>query len=182
MRALDAWSEGLNDGEDRERYIMNLGWLRAGDWYTIVPNEARMGLRFGFPADWAPVVAEARIREVVARVTSEDPWLVEQPPTVDFRGMRAAGYELNPDDPLVAHVQRAQQAANGTTPPVGAVDATGDIRHYVNRGGMSAVCFGPRGRGIHGVNEAVDLDSIIEGARALVHFFTDWCSGERTAA
>jgi acetylornithine deacetylase len=180
-RALETWSQGLNEGEARERYVMNLGFIHAGDWYTIVPNEARMGLRIGFPQGWSPTTAEARIREVIAAAAAEDPWLVQHPPTVEFKGMRAAGYELGADDPVVAAVQRAQQLANGAMPPAESIDATGDVRHYANRGGMSAVCFGPRGRGIHGVDEAVDLQSIVDGARALVHFFTGWCGAERSA-
>lgn len=178
-RGLEAFQEGLNEGEERERYVMNLGFIRAGDWYTIVPNEARMGIRIGFPSDWSPATAETRIREAIDAVAAEDPWLTEKPPTVEFKGMRAAAYQLGDGDPLVAALQRAQGAANGVTPAASSIDAVGDVRHYANRGGMSAVCFGPRGRGIHGVDEAVEMQSIVDGARALVHFFADWCGAER---
>jgi acetylornithine deacetylase len=41
--------------------------------------------------------------------------------------------------------------------------------------GIPAVCFGPRGEGIHGIDERVSLRSVVESAQVLGLFVRDWC-------
>jgi acetylornithine deacetylase len=38
-----------------------------------------------------------------------------------------------------------------------------------------AVCFGPRGEEIHGIDERVSLRSVVESAQVLGLFVRDWC-------
>jgi acetylornithine deacetylase len=40
----------------------------------------------------------------------------------------------------------------------------------LNEPGLPALCHGPRVRNIHGVDEAVELASVVAGARALTRF------------
>ena len=49
-----------------------------------------------------------------------------------------------------------------------------DARHFV-RAGIPAVCFGPRGENIHGIDERVSLRSVVESAQVLGLFIRDWC-------
>jgi acetylornithine deacetylase len=51
---------------------------------------------------------------------------------------------------------------------------TTDARSYLLQGGVPAVCYGPRSVRIHGIDEAVELASIIEGARVLARFIAAW--------
>lgn len=51
---------------------------------------------------------------------------------------------------------------------------TTDARHFI-RMGIPAVCFGPRGEGIHGIDERVSLRSVVESAQVLGLFARDWC-------
>jgi acetylornithine deacetylase/succinyl-diaminopimelate desuccinylase-like protein len=55
-----------------------------------------------------------------------------------------------------------------------ATTATTDARHFV-RMGIPAVCFGPRGERIHGIDERVSLRSVVESAQVLGLFVRDWC-------
>ena len=48
--------------------------------------------------------------------------------------------------------------------------STTDARHYLNELALPALCYGPRVRNIHGVDEAVELASIVAGARTLTRF------------
>jgi acetylornithine deacetylase len=52
--------------------------------------------------------------------------------------------------------------------------ATTDTRHFVSMG-IPAVCFGPRGEGIHGIDERVSLRSVVESAQVLGLFVRNWC-------
>jgi acetylornithine deacetylase len=61
----------------------------------------------------------------------------------------------------------------GRQPGVAAGTATTDARFYINEFGVPALCYGPRARDIHGVDEAVELRSVADGARVLARFLCD---------
>jgi acetylornithine deacetylase len=154
-------------------YNLNLGVVRAGDWQSSVPASARFGYRLAFPRDWTSDDAEARVRDAIARAAKSDPWLREHAPEVRFNGFRAPGYLLEADHALVSTLSRAHAEAIGTPPPTMAMASTTDARSYL-AAGIAAVAYGPRVRHIHGIDEAVDLQSIVDGARVLARFLVHW--------
>jgi acetylornithine deacetylase len=60
---------------------------------------------------------------------------------------------------------------------VTSTNATTDARFYLNQAGTPALCYGPRAIRIHGVDEAVELESIVAGARTVARFADAWLNG-----
>jgi acetylornithine deacetylase len=89
-------------------------------------------------------------------------------------GFRARGYGLADGSELARAVAAAHREVHGADPAVVASTGTTDARFYVNEGGVPALCYGPRVRGMHGIDEAVELDSIVAGARVLARFMANW--------
>lgn len=174
LEALRALAADLNRGLDPPRYHVNVGQLRAGDWPSTVPGEAELRVRVGFPTEMTPAAAQERLRAALADAGATDPWLAEHPPVVRPSGLRAAGYALADDAELVAALRAAHADAHGARPDVVSIDATTDARFYLNDAGVPALCFGPRTRGMHGVDEAVELASIAAAARTLARFMAGW--------
>jgi acetylornithine deacetylase len=174
LDALRALGAELNRGLQAPRYHVNVGQVQAGDWPSTVPGTAELRVRVGFPADMKPAEAQERLHDALRQATATDPWLAEHPPVVRPSGMRAAGYAIAEDAELVAAVRAAHADAHGATPDVVSIDATTDARFYLNDAGTPALCYGPRTRGMHGVDEAVELASIAAGARTLARFMADW--------
>jgi acetylornithine deacetylase len=172
LRELEA---ELNAGDSR--HALNIGTFHGGDWQSSVPGSATVGIRLGFPADWTVEQAEARVLAAVDRAAASHPWLAEHPPRVVFNGFRAEGYSIAQDTPLVRAVAEAHCDVLGAEPGVTPGTATTDARFYVNRYATPAVCYGPRVRNIHGVDEAVELESIVTGARVLARFLARWLGG-----
>lgn len=148
-------------------YNINVGKVSSGDWTSSVPARARASVRIGFPRSWSPARAEEAVREAILREAKADPWLAEHPPTVRPSGFRAEGYSLDPGHPLVTAVATAHRAAHGTVPRAYAIGSTTDARFYLNQFDRPALCYGPNVRNMHGVDEAVELASIVAGARTL---------------
>ena len=71
-------------------------------------------------------------------------------------------------------LSRAHAHAHGAEPLAYSLGSTTDARWYVNDFDVPAVCFGPIAHSIHGVDEHVDLDSIVQGARTLARFLADY--------
>ncbi|MEA2304931.1 MAG: acetylornithine deacetylase [Solirubrobacteraceae bacterium] len=183
VRGLRAMAAGWDDAAaDGARHHVNVGTFAAGEWPSSVPARARLGVRIGFPADWTPVQAEDAVRAAVTRASGDDPWLLEHPPVVRLSGFRAEGYALDGGAPLLDALAGAHEDAHGSRPRVVGTNGTTDARFYLNQAGTPAVCFGPRMRGMHAMDEAVELQSIVDGARTLARFMTGWLQSDRAAA
>jgi acetylornithine deacetylase len=177
LRALESEMNIQLDGPfarlDRACNV-NVGVLRAGDWPSSVPGRAVLGVRVGFPPAWAPDEALRRVTHAVQAAAAADPWLAEHPPTVRPTGFRAEGYLIDEEHPLVAALASAHADAHGDAPRRFALGSTTDARIYLNQFGIPAVAYGPRARNIHAADQAVELDSIVAGARTLARFLAGY--------
>lgn len=179
FRALEALEDELNETKDpRIRaprpFAVNAGRIRGGDWPSSVPSVVRIDVRIGFPIGWTPDQAEGRLRAHIAVAAAADPWLAIHPPTVSQIGFRAEGYDLPADAPLARALAAAHRDAHGSEPGSVVLASTTDARVYLNREGIPAVCYGPRTERIHGIDEAVELATIVAGARTLARFIATW--------
>jgi acetylornithine deacetylase len=158
-------------------YNVNVGTVAAGDWPSSVPAGARLGVRVGFPRRWTPAEAFDRVRSAVLDAAADDPWLAAHPPSVRPSGFRAEGYLIGEDHPLVRALGVAHERVHGTPPGRVVMGSTTDARYYLNQFGVPAVAYGPRSRNIHGTDEAVELASIVSGARVLARFIAGFFAG-----
>ena len=161
-------------------YQVNVGRFHSGSWASSVPEVARLEVRVGHPAEWSAEDTLERVRDAVREASDGDPWLTEHPPVLRLSGYRAERYPQDPGDPFVRSLAAAHETVHGQEPAAVAIGSTTDARYYVNQLGMPTVAYGPRTRNIHGVDEAVELASIVDGARTLTRFLPDWLSGGRS--
>ena len=176
LRALAGLEDELNQADDnpvrpaappvqRERRHGRCGGLaleRAG--------RGRLGVRVGFPRRWTHDDAFDRVRSAVLGAAAADPWLASHPPSVRPAGFRAEGYLIDDGHPLVTALAAAHASAHGEAPRRMVLGSTTDARYYLNQFGVPAVAYGPRSRNIHGTDEAVELASIVSGARTMARF------------
>lgn len=160
-------------GSDRP-FRVNLGRIKGGDWPSSVPSASRLEIRVGFPPTWEPAEAERLVRRHLTSAAEADAWLSEHPPIVTASGFRAHGYGLASDDPLALALARAHRDVHGRDPRAVTIGSTTDARSYIGEGGIPAICYGPRTVRIHGIDEAVELRSIVDGARVLSRFLAAW--------
>ncbi|HEY3333754.1 MAG TPA: ArgE/DapE family deacylase [Candidatus Limnocylindrales bacterium] len=181
IAGLRRWEDALNERPDdpvllgvSHPYNLNIGTMRAGDWQSSVPTTATVGFRLGYPRAWTIGEAEARVREAVAVIAAGDPWLRTSQPAVHLNGFRAVGYLLPVEHPLTRAIAHAHEAAHGTIPAIVTLPSTTDARHFLNEAGIPAICYGPRTRNIHGVDEAVELQSVVDAARTIARFLLEY--------
>ena len=153
-------------------YNINIGMLEAGDWRSSVPANATLGLRIGHPTSWSTADAIARVGAAIHEI--DDPWLRAHPPTLRPSGFRAKGYAMPGGDPLARRLADAHRGAHGEAVAEVAMASTTDARLYVNDFDVPALCYGPVAHDIHGIDESVELSSIVAGARTLARFIADW--------
>lgn len=149
-------------------YNLNLGRVNAGDWNSTAPAQAAFGVRIGYPCSWTPDEAERELRKVVADFATETRF--PMPPRVTLSGFRAKGYLLDESSPLLRDLGAAHRDAHGTIPSVFSIGSTTDARIYLNDFAIPAICYGATACDMHGVDESVDLASIVDAARTLARF------------
>ena len=185
ITGLRAFERRINLGVADEAFIgvtqpynLNIGIVNTGDWQSSVPSSATVGVRFGFPRSWSVERAvecfQAELDDVSARSTA----LTKRHPQLRPNGFRAEGYALDPSHDLVDAMRRAHHAAHGTDVGTYGLGSTTDARFYLNQFGVPALCYGPRAVDIHGIDEHVELRSIVDGARTLVRFIADFYAQE----
>jgi acetylornithine deacetylase len=176
VTGLRCWADELhrsdpepNIGSNERAYNINLGKVVAGDWTSSAPAAASLSVRIGFPRGWTPDEAEARIRTVIADTVEADPDFSIKP-VVTLSGFRAKGHFIERDAALVRDLTQAHAEAHGAPPPAFMLGSTSDARVYLEDYGIPAVCYGARGANLHGVDEYVELSSIVDAARTLARF------------
>ena len=150
-------------------YSVNLGRVHAGDWTSSSPATATFSVRIGFPRRWTLSEAEERVRELIASFAASDPDF-PQAPRVTLTGLRAKGYLLDADCALVRDLGAAHVQAHGIHPASFTIGSTTDARIYQNEFAIPSVCFGAIGHDLHGVDESVELQSIVDAAHTLAQF------------
>jgi acetylornithine deacetylase len=160
--SLNAKAEPEFAGVERP-YLLNVGALHAGDWPSMTPGRAELDVRLGFPIRMDPSEAQSLLAAAVARADSAA--------LVEFRGFRARGYAFERDTPLVGLLSECHEEVLGTALEPQPSRATTDLRFFQPG---QAVCYGPTGEGLHGVDEWVELESIAEVATVLALFIRRW--------
>lgn len=146
-------------------YLLNVGALHAGDWASMTPGRATVDVRLGFPIRMEPAEAQERLAAVVR---AADPAA-----QVEFRGFRARGYSFDPESPFVRLLGDCHEEVRGGRPRPDPSRATTDLRFFEGQ----AVCYGPTGDDLHGVDEWVDLQSIADVATVIALLIRRWGEG-----
>ena len=104
-----------------------------------------------------------------------DPWLRDHPPTLKWHlsNIDFPPFSTPPDHPLIEAVRAAQHSLGIETVLTGKRAVT-DAAFYAGAG-MTPIILGPAGEGLHGDNEYVELDSMIETAKVYAGVILRWC-------
>jgi acetylornithine deacetylase len=143
---------------------LNPGVIAGGDWPSTVPATCTLSCRIGLYPGMEPAAMQRLVEEALAHTGAR----------VRYDGFACEGSVVGEAEPVVTVLGDAYARLHGERPPLLATTATTDARHFV-RAGIPAVCFGPRGERIHGIDERVSLRSVTESAQVLGLFIRDWC-------
>lgn len=169
--ALEA--ERHTDVDERFRdfempFGISIGKISAGDWASSVPDllvaEGRMGVRLGEDVG----EARASFERAISTAAAADPWLRDNPPTVEWEGGQFASGWLEEGHPLIDEVADAVAAVRGERPITGAAPYGSDLRLYRGIGGIPTLQYGPGDvRYAHAPREQVSIRELIEVTRSL---------------
>jgi acetylornithine deacetylase len=158
---------------------LNVGVVRNGDWPSTVPGRCEIEVRMSFVPGETEASVKREIAERVQAVAQRSPWLRQHPPRVEYFGWHTEPWIQDERDPFVqAFVQcvaDVRRAGRDEALPVPMGMTAGLDTRFAGLYGVPAFAWGPKGAGLHGADEYVELDSVIEVARTLAIFAMRWC-------
>ena len=153
---------------------LSMGKMQAGDWVSTVAGLATLECRVGFVPGETRQSVEAEIKETINKAIKGDAWLQDNPPKIEWFGWDTDPWLEPLDTPLLGKLKDAGERALGTPPEIAGCSGGLDARfgHYF---GVRSLCYGPVGVSVHGVDEYVELTSLMRVTKTLALFVADWC-------
>lgn len=152
---------------------LNLGTLQGGDWVSTVPGEAILECRIGF----IPGETREQIKELIYKTINEavqdDKWFEQHPPEVEWFGWATDPWYQDPEDPLVKTFEKtAENVLDRSLTTIGR--ASGNDARFTQYYDRAGIAFGPIGENMHGPDECVHLDSVIDVVNVYANFIIEW--------
>jgi acetylornithine deacetylase len=153
---------------------LNIGTFHAGDWPSSVAGWAAMDCRISFVPGETEESVKREITDRIGDGVSKDTWLREHPPEIEWFGWHANPWIQNEKDPFIQLMLKNGKEVLGTVPPV-VGKPTGLDTRFCSEFGIAACAFGPNGGEIHGVDEYVELETVLQTAKIAALTALDWC-------
>jgi len=130
--------------------------------YKFLPNERQKDIRKEF-------------EEFVHNFSQADPWLKENPIKVQWElgGLYFPPMDTPIDHPLIQSLIKHNQK-NISSPTIKAFEAVADVSHYAGAG-VAGSMYGSTGDGFHGIDEYVEIQSMINTTEIIAKVMIDIC-------
>ena len=151
---------------------LHASMIRGGRELSVYPDHCTLSLERRTVIGEPDGVALTEVNSLLDTLASDDP---EFEATADLMFERRS-YELPEDHGLVRSLGRVVADHGLPTKPTGMsfwADAA-----ILGRAGIPSVLFGPSGAGLHGVEENVELDSVLTCQQVLVDLARAFCAGD----
>lgn len=158
-------------GEGAEKMLthssVNFGVIRGGTKSNVVPEscECTLDMRIPQGADHQEVIR--MLQEAVDRSGVEGV-------TIEVRGRDA--FYFSPDEPIVEVVGRNVQEVTGQPPRLFIQWACSDVAAFYQKG-IPTIQFGPHGSGIHGYDEKIKTEHVVDAAKVYASSAVDYLVG-----
>ena len=153
----------------------NLGKIAGGEWASSVPTECRVDLRLGFYPGIKPAQVRREVEALLAEAHRSHPHAKSLQYKVVYSGFQAEGLVVDMEQPLITELIGVHELVAGKPVQRNAFTGTTDVKFFHLYGGIPATCYGPAGADIHGIDEWVSIDSMIECSAVLAVLIARWC-------
>ncbi len=155
--------------------VLSVNAIQAGTAGNQVPDECTISIdRRLIPGETADTVA-AEVKKALAEAGKSDPdwrWEIDAPRDKDGKWIYNPANFTDPDTELGKAFKAAVKTALGKEPELFVEWAGGTDGAYYRAAGIQTIGFGPTGEHMHGPNELVYVDTLVDQARvylALAH-------------
>lgn len=154
---------------------LNIGKIEGGDWASSVPAWCNFDCRIAIFPGHKPEEMKRDIEAKLKAATQNIPFLANNPPELVWNGFFTEGYDLERGSEQEKLLETAHSRVTGQPMRDWVGTAYVDSRVFVLYADIPCLIYGPTAENIHGFNERVKLDSILEATQAIALFAANWC-------
>lgn len=166
----DKWFAGVADP-----IKFNAGRIRGGDWASSTPAWCEVDCRIGVLPSQNIDSVKRGLLDAIREASATDPFLSATPPEVVWNGFQADGAALEPGSAPEAALASAHSSVFETPMDERLSTAVNDTRYHNRYFGIPGLCYGPQGKGMHGVNERANLANLKQTTKVFARFIAGWC-------
>ena len=155
--------------------VISVNAIQAGTAGNQVPDECTISIDRRLIPGETPDTIAAEVKQALDEAGKGDPdwrWEIEAPRDKDGKWIYNPANYTEPDSELGKEFKKAIRAALKREPELFVEWAGGTDGAYYRQAGIQTIGFGPAGEHMHGPNELVYVDTLIDQARvylALAH-------------
>ena len=153
---------------------LSIGTMKAGDWPSTVAGSAEIEGRVGFIPGEKMADVKRLVEKTVQEAAQKDAWLKDHPPRVEWFGWQTEPWYQDPIHPFVQTFKGSLESALGREVEI--IGRAGGLdTRFAPYFDMPAACTGPRAGGIHGIDEYVEIPSVVQVAQGIAVTILRWC-------
>lgn len=169
LNTLAPWSEMGHP------FNLNIGKIQGGNWASSVPAFAELEGRIGFPPEMPASAVMQMIEDAIAPVRESAAADGSARILLRFEGFRSAGHRVDLANPGIQALSDSHFELLECAPKHYYATCTTDLRAFHCYDRTGGTCYGPVARHIHGIDEAVEIESIRHTLKAYALFILNWC-------
>ncbi len=153
-----------------------VGVFQSGSFPSAFPDTCLLkGSIATLPGEDTQQVKERFVNHILS-FSKTDPWLIDNPPEVSFRGYCGDPAEISPNHPIVLTMSEKYREVVGQEPQITGRQGAADIRYLIKYGQTPTVIFGPGlTEQMHANNEWVNTRDLVTATKILALTIMDWC-------
>jgi len=176
---LGSGGNPVHDKQGIGVFTINPSFVEVGEYLGTIPAHAKYTYCIWYP-EFLISKEELfeEIRQGVKAIASTDDWLRKNPPKLNMPVIQDwPGFRISIDHPGVVSARNSIMDAIGKPAVISGLKAVCDAT-YLNKHGVPSVMCGPGSIswGVHGNDEYVTIDSLIDAAKIYASMIIDWCN------
>lgn len=159
-------------------FTINVSFIEGGSYIASVAGDAKITCQCYYPPEMEFEQIKKLITETIENYSKTDSWLKEHPPKLTFaKRFHWPPYQTNMSHPTAQMLAQVHEEVTGRKAIFSGNKGVNDIT-FVQKLGISGVTYGPGNifMNIHGPNEYILIDQLLECTKVLAHFLIKYRS------
>lgn len=172
---LDYYHPSLEPGTT----TLAVSMIRGGESFSAQAGECEITIACLFAPGLTVEDIKQQIIATIDYISDHDHWLKNNRPQYEVQFLPKVPRVVSDDDEAIHTIISSYQEIMGTSPCLAFAKGVGDA-NYMFEKGIKCVTWGPGEVGLaHGTNEYVEVDKVINAAKAYAAMAVNWCGKNR---
>jgi acetylornithine deacetylase len=155
---------------------ISVGTVHAGNWPSSVPESLVAEGRAGLVPGEDLATFQQQFVDAIDQAATQDDWLRDHRPRVEWFSGQFAPAEVPVDSPLVNTVVNAHTLVSGTAAPLEAATYGADMRHFVLFADTPCVMYGAGDVSLaHYPDESIGIEDVMTATKTIAVAIANWC-------